>query len=63
MKGTLKPLTIPEEEKSPLVKQLLAFTEHQGNIIQKQAEQIQQLKDETPVLRINLSDRILSPAA
>jgi len=51
MKGTLKPPTIPEEEKSPFVSQLLAFIEHQGIIIQKQAEQIQQLKDEIARLK------------
>lgn len=46
MQGTLKPPTIPAEEKSPFVIQLAAFMEHQGAIIQKQAEEIQQLKDE-----------------
>ena len=51
MKGILKPLTISEEEKSPLVEQLLSVIEHQGIIIQKQAEQIQQLKDEIARLK------------
>jgi hypothetical protein len=51
MKGTLKPPSIPEEDKSPFVIQLLAFIEHQGVIIQKQAEQIQQLKDEIARLK------------
>ena len=51
MRGALKPPTIPEEEKSPLVIQLLAFLEHQGIIILKQAEQIQQLKDEIARLK------------
>ena len=51
MKGTLKPPTIPEEEKSPLVIHLLAFIENQGAIIQKQAEQIQQLRDEVARLK------------
>ena len=43
--------TIPEEEKSPLVIQLLAFIELQGSVIQQQAEQIQQLKDEIARLK------------
>jgi len=51
MKGILKPPTISEEEKSPLVIHLLAFIENQGAIIQKQAEQIQQLKDEIARLK------------
>ena len=51
MRVTLKPPAIPEEEKSPLVIQLLAFIEHQGLIIQQQAEQIQQLKDEIAQLK------------
>ena len=51
MKGTLKPLSITEEEKSPLVEQLLSVIEHQGIIVQKQAEQIQQLKDEIARLK------------
>ena len=51
MKGTLKPPAIPEKEQSALVKQLLAFTEHQNIIIQQQAEQIQLLKDEIARLK------------
>ena len=51
MKGTTKPPIIPEEEKSPLVIQLLAFIEQQGIIIQQQAEQIQQLRDEIARLK------------
>ena len=51
MKGTLKPPTIPEDEKSPFVLQLFSFIEHQGVIIQQQAEQIQQLKDEIARLK------------
>ncbi len=51
MKGTLKPPIIPEDEKSPLVLQLLAFIEQQACIIQQQAEQIQQLKDEIARLK------------
>ncbi|MBC2713181.1 MAG: hypothetical protein HGJ94_19970, partial [Desulfosarcina sp.] len=51
MKGTLKPPSIPEQEKSPLVIQRLEFLEHQGIVIQKQTEQIQQLKDEIARLK------------
>ena len=51
MKAILIPPTIPEDEKSPLVLQLLALIEHQGSIIQQQAEQIQQLKDEIARLK------------
>lgn len=51
MKVNLKPPTIPEEEKSPFVIQLQAFMEHQGVIIQEQAEQIQQLRDEIARLK------------
>jgi hypothetical protein len=51
MRVTLKPPAIPEEEKSPLVTQLLAFIEHQSCIIQQQTEQIQQLKDEIAQLK------------
>jgi hypothetical protein len=51
MKGTLKPPNIPEKEQSPVVKQLLAFIEHQNIIIQQQAEQIQLLKDEIARLK------------
>jgi hypothetical protein len=45
MKVILQPPTIPENEKTAFVLQLFAFIEHQGVIIQQQAEQIQQLKD------------------
>ena len=38
MKGTLKPPTIPEDEKSPIVLQLLAFVEQQASIIHQQGE-------------------------
>jgi hypothetical protein len=51
MKGTLKPPTIPEEEKSPLVIQLLALIEHQADIIQQMSEEIQRLKDEIARLK------------
>ena len=51
MKGTLKPPIIPEDEKSPIVLQLLAFIEQQASILQQQAEQIQQLKDEIARLK------------
>jgi len=42
---------IPEEQKSPLILQLLDSIERQGSIIQQQAEQIQQLKDEIARLK------------
>jgi hypothetical protein len=42
---------IPEEEKSPLISQLLEITEQQSVIIQLQAEEIQQLKDEIARLK------------
>jgi len=51
MKGTLKPPTIPEDEKSPIVLQLSAFIEQQASIIHQQAEQIQQLKNEIARLK------------
>ena len=51
MKGTLKPPTIPEQDKSPLVVQLLALIEQQNFILQQQAEQIQLLKDEIARLK------------
>jgi hypothetical protein len=51
MRATLKPPTIPEEEKSALVIELLTLIEHQSSIIQQQAEQIQQLKDEIARLK------------
>ena len=51
MNAILIPPTISEDEKSPLVLQLLALIEHQGSIIQQQAEQIQQLKDEIARLK------------
>jgi hypothetical protein len=51
MKGTLKPPEIPEKDQYPIVKQLLAFIEHQNIIIQQQAEQIQILKDEIARLK------------
>jgi len=44
------PLT-PEEQKSPLILQLLDSLERQASIIQQQAEQIQQLKDEIARLK------------
>ena len=51
MKGTLKPPTISEQDKSPLVEQLLALIEQLNSIIQQQAEQIQLLKDEIARLK------------
>ena len=46
MKGTLNSPTISEQDKSPLVQQLLVLIENQGAIIQEQSEFIRQLKDE-----------------
>jgi hypothetical protein len=46
MKPILLLPTISEEQKSPLVLQLLDLIDHQVHLIQQQAEQIQQLKDE-----------------
>ena len=51
MRVSLKPPTIPGNEKSPSVLQLSAFIEHQAFIIQAQAEEIQQLKDEIARLK------------
>jgi len=51
MKGTLKPPTIPEDEKSPLVQELLAFIEQQASIIQQLIEEIQKLRDEIARLK------------
>jgi len=51
MKETLKPPIIPEDEKSPLVQELLAFIEQQASIIQHLIEEIQKLKDEIARLK------------
>ncbi len=51
MKEKLIPPTVPHENQSPLVKQLLEFIEHQGMIIHQQAEEIQKLKDEIARLK------------
>ena len=51
MRVNLIPPTIAEDEKSPLVEQLVAFIEQQSTIIEQQAEQIQQLKDEIARLK------------
>ena len=51
MKGTLKPPTIPEDEKSPLVQELLVFIEQQAFTIQHLIEDIQKLKDEIARLK------------
>lgn len=51
MKGTLKPPIIPEDEKSPLVHELLAFMEQQASIIQQLIEENQKLKDEIARLK------------
>ena len=42
---------IPEEEQSPLVKELLVRIEQLAQSVQRQAEEIQQLKDEIAVLK------------
>ena len=42
---------ILEEQKSPLVRQLLDIIDHQNHLLQQQAEQIQQLKDEIARLK------------
>jgi hypothetical protein len=51
MKERLIPPTVPQENQSPLVKQLLEFIEHQSLIIHQQAEEIQELKDEIARLK------------
>jgi hypothetical protein len=51
MKVNLKPPSIPEDDKNPLVSQLATFIEQQADIIEHQAEQIQQLKDEIARLK------------
>ncbi len=51
MKVKLIPPTIADDEKSPIVEQLLVFIEQQADIIQQQTEQIQQLKDEIARLK------------
>ena len=51
MKEKLIPPTVPHENQSPLVKQLLEFIEHQSLIIHQQAEEIQKLKDEIARLK------------
>ena len=48
MKETLKPPTIPEEDKSPLVEQLLALIERQSVIIQQLRDEIARLKNQPP---------------
>jgi hypothetical protein len=51
MNVKLTPPKISEDEKSPLVEQLVTFIEQQANIIEQQTEQIQQLKDEIARLK------------
>jgi hypothetical protein len=51
MRVNLKLPNISEDEKSPLVVQLLALIEQQASITQQQAEQIQLLKDEIARLK------------
>ena len=48
MKETLRPPTIPEEDKSPLVEQLLALIERQSVIIQQLRDEIARLKNLPP---------------
>jgi hypothetical protein len=48
MKETLRPPTIPEEDKSPLVEQLLALIERQSVIIQQLRDEIARLKNQPP---------------
>jgi hypothetical protein len=59
----LKPPPISEQEKSPLVEQLLELIEQQNFIIQQQTEQIQLLKDEIARIKNQPPRPILSPAA
>jgi len=51
MKPDIQLPSIPEDQKSPFVRGLLDFIEYQGAIIQQQAEQIQQLRDEIARLK------------
>jgi hypothetical protein len=51
MRVNLKLPNISEDEKTPLIIQLLALIEQQTSIIQQQAEQIQLLKDEIARLK------------
>ncbi len=51
MKLNLPLTSIPEEQKSPLVRQLLDVIDSQNHLLQQQAEQIQQLKDEIARLK------------
>ena len=51
MRVNLKLPNISEDEKSPLVVQLLALIEQQASIVQQQAEQIQLLRDEIARLK------------
>jgi len=51
MKVNIKPPIIPSEERSPLVKHLSAFIEHQSAIIHQLVEENQLLKDEIARLK------------
>jgi hypothetical protein len=51
MEGILKPPPISDQEKSPLVEQLLELIEQQNFFIQQLTEQIQLLKDENARLK------------
>jgi hypothetical protein len=48
MKETLKPPPIPEQDKSPLVEQLLALIERQSVIIQQLKDEIARIKNQPP---------------
>jgi len=63
MKVIIKPPTIPAEEKSPVVIQLLALIENQASIIQAMAEEIQQLKDEIARLKNQPPRPKISPSS
>ena len=51
MRVNIKLPNIPEDDKSPIVLQLLALIEQQASTLQQQAEQIQLLKDEIARLK------------
>ena len=54
--------SIPEEEQTPFVKELLAVIEQQLAIIQQQSEEIQQLKDEIAHLKKQKTKPKISPS-
>jgi hypothetical protein len=63
MKRILKPPHISDQEKSPLVEQLLELIEQQNFLIQQLTEQIQLKKMKSPGSKINRPGRISSSAA